>query len=112
MGGGIMVQGQMMGDVMGMSNQMSKTMRKMLGVMKDIPAGNKKMISVVKKDLSQQMMGMHQAMGKGKVSAKEIQKMQSRMTEIRKNVNNRNSQITGGTRAMHRRDSEERLLPE
>ena len=39
---GMMERGQMMGGMMEMSNQMSTTMGKMSGMMKDMPAGNMK----------------------------------------------------------------------
>jgi hypothetical protein len=50
-----------------------------------MPAGNMEMMSGVMHDMSQQMIKMSKAMGKGKVSAKEMMKMQNRMMEIQKN---------------------------
>jgi hypothetical protein len=61
-------------------------MGKMSGIMKDMPAGNMKKMSGVMKDMSHQMMEMSKAMGKGKVSAKDMQKMQNRMAEIQKKM--------------------------
>jgi hypothetical protein len=84
--GGMMEHGQMMGDMMDMSNQMSEMMGKMSGMMKDMPKGNRKMMSGVLKDISHQMMDMSTVMGSGKVSAKKMKKMHDRMMEIQKRM--------------------------
>jgi hypothetical protein len=84
--GGMMEHGKMMGDMMTMSNQMSEMMGKMSGMMKDMPKGNMKTMSGVMKDLSQQMMKMSTAFGGGKISGKEMKKMQDRMMEIQKRI--------------------------
>ncbi len=83
---GMMEHGQMMGDMMDMSNQMSQMMGKISGMMKDMPNGNMNMMSGVMKDLSHQMMDMSTAMGSGKVSAKEMKKMHDGIMEIQKNL--------------------------
>lgn len=62
----------MMGGMRDMSNLMSATMGKMSGMMKDMPAGN--------------MKNMSRAMSSGKVSAKDMKKMQDRMIEIEKEM--------------------------
>lgn len=84
--GGMMEHGQMMGDMMSMSNQMSEMMGKISGMMKDMPKDNMKMMSSVMKDLSHQMMKMSTAMDAGKVSAKEMKRMRDKMMEIQKRM--------------------------
>ena len=79
---GMMEHGQMMSGMMDMSHQMSGTMDKMSGAMKDMPADKMKRLSGVMKDMSSQMQEMSMAMGNGKVTAKEMKRMQDRMTEI------------------------------
>jgi exopolyphosphatase/pppGpp-phosphohydrolase len=74
------------GNMMTMSNQMSEMMGKMSGMMKDMPKGNMKTMSGVMKDLSQQMMKMSTALDGGKISGKEMKKMQDRMMEIEKRM--------------------------
>jgi hypothetical protein len=71
---------------MGMSNRMSATMGKMSGMMKDMPAGNIKRMAGVMNDMSHQMLEMSVAMSSGKVSAKDMKKMQDRMMEIEKEM--------------------------
>ena len=83
---GMMEHGQMMGGMMGMSNRMSATMGKMSGMMKDMPAGNIKRMAGVMNDMSHQMLDMSVAMSSGKVSAKDMKKMQDRMMEIEKEM--------------------------
>jgi exopolyphosphatase/pppGpp-phosphohydrolase len=61
-------------------------MGKMSGMMKDMPKGNMKTMSGVMKDLSQQMMKMSTALDGGKISGKEMKKMQDRMMEIEKRM--------------------------
>jgi hypothetical protein len=82
----MMEHGQMMGGMMGMSNRMSATMGKMSGMMKDMPAGNIKRMAGVMNDMSHQMLEMSVAMSSGKVSAKDMKKMQDRMMEIEKEM--------------------------
>ncbi len=84
--GGMMEHGQMMNDMMGMSNQMSEFMGSMSTMMKDMPAGNMKIMSSVMRDMSQQLMEMSKVMGRGKVSPKDMKKMQDRMTAIQKKM--------------------------
>jgi len=84
--GGMMEHGQMMSGMMGMSNQMSEMMGKMSGMMKEMPAGNMKMMSGVMKDMSHQMMEMSMAMGRGRVSEKEMKTMRDRTMEIQKRM--------------------------
>jgi hypothetical protein len=83
---GMMEHGQMMSGMMDMSDQMSGTMGKMSGTMKDMPADNMKRMSGVMKDMSNQMQEMSMAMGNGNVTAKEMKKMQDRMTEIQREM--------------------------
>jgi hypothetical protein len=83
---GMMEHGQMMGDMMGMSNQMSEMMGKICGMMKDMPKGNMEMMSGVMKDLSHQLMEMSTAMGQGKVSAKKMKEMHDGMMKIQKSM--------------------------
>jgi len=82
----MMEHGQMMGGMMDMSNQMSAMMGQMSGMMKEMPAGQMKMMSGVMNDMSHQMLDMSMAMAGGKVSAKEMKRMQYRMMEIRKEI--------------------------
>jgi hypothetical protein len=81
-----------MGDMMGMSNQMSEMMSKVSTMMKDMPQGNMNMMSGVMKDMSHQMMDMSTAMGSGKVSAKEMKKMHDGMMEIQKHLSRMETQ--------------------
>jgi hypothetical protein len=83
---GMMEHGQMMSGMMGISNQMSGTMGKMSGMMKDMPADKMKKMSGVMNDMSHQMQEMSMAMGNGKLTAKEMKKMQDRMTEIQREM--------------------------
>lgn len=76
----------MMSGMMGMSNQMAETMGKMSGMMKDMPAGNMKEMSSAMNEMSHQMQEMSLAMGTGKVTTKEMKKMQDRMTEIQREM--------------------------
>ncbi|MGA8042351.1 MAG: hypothetical protein WCA37_06055 [Terracidiphilus sp.] len=80
----MMEHGQMMGGMMGMSNQMSAMMGKMSSMMKDMPPEKTKGMSGVMKDMSHQMLEMSTVMESGKVSAEEMKKMQARMMEIQK----------------------------
>jgi hypothetical protein len=82
----MMEHGQMMGGMMGMSNQMYAMMGKMSGMMKDMPPEKTKRMSGVMKDMSHQMLEMSTAMDSGKVSAEEMKKMQDRMMEIQKEM--------------------------
>jgi hypothetical protein len=82
----MMEPSQMMSGMMGMSYQMSETMGKMSGMMKDAPAGNMKGMSGVMKDMSHQMQEMSMMMGSGKSTAAEMRKMQDRMTDIQKKM--------------------------
>lgn len=82
--GDMMEHGQMMGGMMGMSNQMSAMMGKMSSMMKDMPPEKTKGMSGVMKDMSHQMLEMSTVMESGKVSAEEMKKMQARMMEIQK----------------------------
>jgi len=84
--GGMMDHGQMMGDMMGMSNQMSDMMGSMAGMMQNMPADSMGKMSGVMKDMSQQMMEMSQAMATGKVSAEQMKHMQNRMTQIQQKL--------------------------
>jgi hypothetical protein len=79
---GMMEHGQMMSGMMGMSNQMAEMMGKMSGTMKDMPAGRMKMMSSAMNDMSHQLQEMSMAMGSGKCTAAEMQRMQERMTKI------------------------------
>ena len=83
---GMMKHGQMIGGMMDMSNQMSTTMGKMSGIMKDMPAGNMKKMSGAMNEMSHQMLDMSIMMGSGKCTAAEMKKMQDRMTEIQKEM--------------------------
>jgi hypothetical protein len=51
-----------------------------------MPAGRMKMMSSAMNDMSHQMQDMSIAMAGGKVSAKEMKRMQDRMMEIRKEI--------------------------
>jgi hypothetical protein len=82
----MMEHGQMMGGMMDMSNQMSEMMGRISVTMKDMPAGRMKMMSSAMNDMSHQMQDMSIAMAGGKVSAKEMKRMQDRMMEIRKEI--------------------------
>ena len=82
----MMKHGQMMGDMMGMSNRMSEMMGKMSNMMKDMPESNMKMMSGVMKDMSNEMMEMSGVMGSGKVSSKMMIRMQDKMMEIQKKM--------------------------
>jgi methyl-accepting chemotaxis protein len=79
---GMMEHGQMMSGMMDMSNQMAEMMGKMSGTMKDMPAGRMKMMSSAMNDMSHQLQEMSMAMGSGKCTAAEMQRMQERMTKI------------------------------
>jgi hypothetical protein len=84
--GGMMEHGQMMGGMMDLSNQMSEMMGKMSGTMKDMPAVKMKSMSGVMNDMSHQMREMSMAIGSGKVSAREMKRMEDRMMEIQKEM--------------------------
>jgi hypothetical protein len=84
--GGMMERGQMMGDMIGMSNQMSETMGRMSGMMKHMRPGIGNMMSDVMKDMSHQMMEMSEVIGSGRVSVKDMKQMQQRMMEIQKRM--------------------------
>ena len=75
----MMEHGQMMGGMMGMSNQM-------YAMMGNMPPEKTKRMSGVMKDMSHQMLEMSTAMDSGKVSAEEMKKMQDRMMEIQKEM--------------------------
>ncbi len=83
---GMMEHGQMMSGMMGMSNQMTETMGKMSGMMKDMSPGNMKKMSGAMNDMSHQMLDMSMMMGSGKCTAAEMKKMQDRMTEIQREI--------------------------
>ena len=78
--------GQIMVDMMGMTNQMSDMMGKMSGMMKDMPADKMKTTSGIMKDMSHQMMEMSKIMEKGNASEKEMKKMQEKMTTLQKKM--------------------------
>ena len=81
-----MSHGQMMGDMMGLSNQMSEMMREMSNHFKDMPAGDMEMMSSVMKDMSEQMIEMSKAMASGKPSIESITKIQNKMQEIQQSM--------------------------
>ena len=79
----MMEHGQMMGGMADMGHQMAEMMGTISGRMKDMPEGDMKAMSGVMKDISQQMMAMSKVMGGGKVSTKEMKKMQDRVMDIK-----------------------------
>ena len=81
-----MGQGQMMNNMMGMTNQMSEMMGKMSNMMKDMPAGNTKQMSELMKEMSRQMMDMSKMTGKSTVSEKEMKGLQDRMMQMQKKM--------------------------
>jgi hypothetical protein len=80
--GGMMQRGQMIGDMMGITNQMSDMLSKLSAMLKDMPQDRVTKASELMKAMSHNMMEMSKIMKRGKASYNEMKELQSRMTNL------------------------------